>query len=287
MIKSAFRHFSLIAMLGIINWVLCSSCTSAMPDTIPTTKVMKFIGTNIQGYKEYRHIMTGMIFVLIPGGVFKMGSDHGDRDEQPVHEVCLNSFLIGKYEVTQSVWQKIMGDNPSHFKEAKQSPANSVPPDSGSDDYPVEMVLWDDCNIFCMKTGLRLPTEAEWEYACRAGANTRFYWGDEENGQFLWYKNNSMGTTQPVGRKKPNGFGLHDMLGNAWEWCYDWYGEDYYRYFPGQAKNPIGPLDGPYHIVRGGGWFNEIKNCRSTDRDGPGPDGYCRGNGFRCATNLD
>lgn len=206
-----------------------------------------------------------------------MGNTNGDGDERPVHEVKIDSFLIGKYEVTQGVWKTIMKNNPSGFNKGNE--------------YPVEMVSWEDSIIFCRKTGLKLPTEAEWEYACRAGTTTLFYWGDDEDEKFLWYKKNSMETTQPVGKKKPNGFGLYDMIGNVWEWCYDWYGEDYYQYltnyFDMPVKNPIGPLTGSYHVVRGGGWFNEIKNCRSTDRDNPGPDGYCNGNGFRCSINLD
>ncbi|MEK7450052.1 MAG: formylglycine-generating enzyme family protein [Planctomycetota bacterium] len=151
-----------------------------------------------------------------------MGSNDGENDEKPIHEVALNSFLISKYEVTQGQWQKIMNNNPSNFK---------------GDNNPVEQVSWDDCQEFCKrsetesasggKTGLRLPTEAEWEYAARAGTTTKYYWGDSINDDYLW-DNSNLGT-HPVGQKKPNGFGLYDMLGNVWEWCQDWYGAIYYQ----------------------------------------------------------
>ncbi len=157
--------------------------------------------------------------VSLPAGEFLMGSPDSDSDaqsrEKPQHQVQVNSFAIGKYPVTQAQYEAVMGTNPSYFKNNPQN--------------PVEKVSWNDAQAFCQKlsqiTGktYRLPTEAEWEYACRAGTTTRFYFGDDANqlGDYAWYDGNSQKTTHPVGQKKPNAWGLHDMIGNVWEWCED------------------------------------------------------------------
>lgn len=239
-----------------------------VPADIDALDGFTFIETNSAGYKEYRHKQTGMVFVLLPAGSFQMGSN--DADEKPIHEVTLNSFLIAKYEVTQSQWQKIMWNNPSRFK---------------GDNNPVEKVSWDDCREFCKKTGLRLPTEAEWEYAARAGTNTLFYWGDEEGGDYMWYSGNSEDTTHPVGEKKPNGFGLYDMSGNIWEWCSDWYGDNYYGSSP--KNNPQGLASGQYRVLRGGAWCRNAYLCRLSYRIREVPSvrdtSYF---GFRCVQNF-
>jgi len=178
--------------------------------------------------------------VLIPAGSFKMGSPvteagrWGD-EEGPVHRVRITRpFYMGKHEVTQEVWEKVMGANPSEFKGAKN---------------PVECVSWDDCQDFLKKLNasgkaqgtFRLPTEAEWEYACRAGTKSRFCSGDADAGlaDYAWYDGNSGRTTHPVGTRKPNAWGLFDCHGNVWEWCADWYEEDYYRKSP--RDDPTGP----------------------------------------------
>ena len=241
---------------------------SGSKESVISVKGMTHIGKNQQGYNEYKHDQTGMIFICIPGGTFKMGSNEY-KDEKPIHEVTLDSFLISKYETTQEVWRKIMGNNPSKFKGYNS---------------PVEMVSYDECQEFCKKTGLRLPTEAEWEYAARAGTTTRFYWGNKENGDYMWYSRNSGNIPHPVGGKKPNGFGLYDMSGNVWEFCQGWYGK-----YPSNAQtNPIGPASGKYRVLRGGSWFRyDAVSCRVTSRfRGNNPDASDSIEGFRCAQNI-
>ncbi|MBE8996146.1 SUMF1/EgtB/PvdO family nonheme iron enzyme [Microcystis aeruginosa] len=204
--------------------------------------------------------------VSLPAGQFLMGSPDSDPDayqnEKPPHQVQVNSFAIGKYPVTQAQYQAVMGKNPSRFKNwFKNNPQN-----------PVENVNWNDAQAFCQKlsqiTGktYRLPTEAEWEYACRAGTTTRFYFGDDANqlGDYAWYKGNSQDKTHPVGQKKPNAWGLYDMSGNVWEWCED----DWHDNYIGAPKDGSAWLtnDNDYQIVRGGSWYLNPLNCRSAYR---------------------
>jgi formylglycine-generating enzyme required for sulfatase activity len=204
--------------------------------------------------------------VTIPAGSFTMGSDESDYDdEKPQHQVKLQEFYLGKYPVTQEQYQAIMGNNPSKFKD---NPKN-----------PVELVSWDDAQEFCQKlnqkTGkkYRLPTEAEWEYACRAGTQTRYYFGDDEKqlGEYAWFDKNSDSKTHPVGQKKPNNWGLHDMSGNVWEWCEDpWH--DSYANKPEDIKNNGNSIwsdsNESRHILRGGSWNDNSGGCRSAVRDG-------------------
>jgi formylglycine-generating enzyme required for sulfatase activity len=197
--------------------------------------------------------ITGIRMVRIPGGTFEMGSTDGDKDEIPVHTVTLSAFEMSATEITQGQYKAVMGKNPSHF--------------TGDDNLPVESVSWNDAVSFCralsQKTGseFRLPTEAEWEYACRAGTTTKYSLGDNASdlARAGWYFSNSSLKTHPVGQKTPNAWGLYDMHGNVWEWCSDWYG----NYPSGSVTNPMGAQTGPYRVIRGGGWCNYVYNCRS------------------------
>jgi len=226
-----------------------------------------FIDKNAQGTKEYRYEQSGMIFVLIPDGEFIMGNDEELRtkDEKPAHKVVIKEFLIAKYPTTQDVWQKIMGSNPSKFKKGGN--------------YPVDTVSWDNCQEFCQKTGLRLPTEAEWEFAFRSWTTTRYFWGEHEDMEYMWFQRNAEKSTHPVGQKKPNNFGLYDMAGNVWEWCQDWYGP----YSATSQINPGGPETGEQKVMRGGSWFSFHYNCTATNRFGAKPSKLLNLNGFRCA----
>ena len=188
--------------------------------------------------------------LLVPGGTFMMGCDpECSSDESPAHQVTLtNAFYMGKTEVTQAQWQAKMGSNPSYFSGSSDSPSR-----------PVEQVSWDTIQSFNSATGLRLPTEAEWEYAYRAATTTAFHSypaqptgfnDDTLLGNIAWYYSNSAGSTHAVGGKFSNGLGLHDMSGNVWEWCQDWYGP----YSSASVTNPTGPTTGSYRLLRGGGW---------------------------------
>jgi formylglycine-generating enzyme required for sulfatase activity len=228
-----------------------------------------------------------MEFVLIPAGEFMMGSPDGDKnaygDEKPRHKVTISQpFYLGKYEVTQAQWEVVMGNNPSRFKGWNN---------------PVEWVTWDEIQEFIKKLNqkaggnkYRLPTEAEWEYAARAGTTSRYSFGDEAGalGRYAWYDSNSGDTTHPVGQKEPNGWGLYDMHGNVFERVQDWYSEKYYSGSP--ATDPQGPSSGTGRVFRSGSWDADARFCRSAFRiyeDYP-PDYDQRNNlGFRLAFSPD
>jgi len=208
--------------------------------------------------------------VSLPAGEFLMGSPDSDPDawdsEKPPHQVKVNSFAIGKYPVTQAQYQAVMGTNPSHFKNNSWFKNNLQ--------NPVERVSWNDAQAFCQKlsqiTGktYRLPTEAEWEYACRAGTTTRYYFGDDANqlGDYAWYKGNSQNTTHPVGQKRPNAWGLYDMSGNVWEWCEDNWHSSYIGAPTDGSAWSINDNDNDYRIRRGGSWYFNPNYCRSAYR---------------------
>jgi formylglycine-generating enzyme required for sulfatase activity len=202
--------------------------------------------------------------VLIPAGEFLMGSPDSDgyakSDEKPQHRVRITKpFYLSMYLVTQEQWEAVMGSNPSNFKGPKN---------------PVERVGWGDCQQFIDKMNetlgvpggkFQLPTEAQWEYACRAGSTTRFCFGDDEGqlGEYAWYDKNSGRQTHPVGEKRPNAWGLYDMHGNVDQWCADWY---YGLFANSTVDDPTGPRSGSYRVYRGGGWYNPAGYCRSANR---------------------
>ena len=205
--------------------------------------------------------------VQVPGGTFTMGatSEQGSSDpyadERPTHQVTLSSYSIGQTEVTQELWQAVMGNNPSRFKGSKR---------------PVESVSWNDCQDFIRRlnslTGqnFRLPTEAEWEYAARGGrSGGTKYAGSNSIGDVAWYDGNSGNTTHDVATKRANELGIYDMSGNVWEWCQDWYSD----YSSSSQTNPQGPSSGSPRVLRGGGWYNDARYCRVSSRDCYGP-GY-------------
>ena len=190
----------------------------------------------------------GMVF--IKGGCFIMGNDYAQEDEKPEHEICVDDFYLDKYEVTQARWEKLMGFNPSKFSGA---------------DLPVEQVNFVNVQKFIKKSAgaCRLPTEAEWEYAARGGATTRYYWGNMVHGDYTWYEENSEEKTHPVGSKAPNQYGVYDMMGSVWEWVNDWY-EPYYKIR--SKNNPQGPKTGESKVVRGGSFDSSAGALRITNR---------------------
>jgi formylglycine-generating enzyme required for sulfatase activity len=222
----------------------------------------------------------GMKFVLIPAGTFMMGADKNDEDaaddEQPRHQVTISKpFYLGVYEVTQQQWTAVMGNNPSYHK---------------GDDNPVEMVSWDDAQDFIKRLNqkeahsrYRLPTEAEWEYAARAGSTSTYFFGDDESqlGDHAWYYDNSGKETHPVGQKRPNAWGLYDIIGNVNEWVGDWWGETYYANSP--SSDPTGPLSGHDRAVRGSSWNSDARICRSAYRGRHEPSSRDEFAGFRLA----
>jgi len=236
---------------------------------------------------------------LIPPGSFLMGAQPGEQDsadeEFPQHPVTLSKgFYMAGDLTTQALWKALMGANPSWFSLGAGG--------SSTNDFtrPVEFVSWNDVNAAntgflallnaataaTRPTGMafRLPTEAEWEYACRAGTTTRFYWGDDPSyatlNQYAWWLGNSGATTHPVaslGGGSANPFGLFDINGNVWEWCGDWYGS----YTVASETDPTGPATGTYHVVRGGSWYHGNSYCRSANRSYSGPDDRFSSIGFR------
>ena len=218
--------------------------------------------------------ISGIEMVAIPAGSFEMGSPDQDEPDQRLHKVSVSAFLIDKYPVTQEVYEKSMGKNPSLWK----GPRN-----------PVDQIRWPDAAAFCNARsqaqglqpaydtntwscnfdadGYRLPTEAEYEYALRAGSTNTDYWfgnSPEDLKRYAWFKGNSPRGTHPVGEKPPNNWGLCDMVGNVWEWCNDWYQQDYYQHSP--QRDPRGPATGQNRVVRGGCWNSKPDYCRAAYR---------------------
>jgi len=231
---------------------------------------------------------TGIEMLLIPPGLFTMGCSPSDLytgcpgDENPTHAVTLtNAFYLGRYEVTQEQWMTRVGSNPSHFVGYADSPSR-----------PVEKVSWDMIANFNTMTGLRLPTEAKWEYAYRAQMGTEplvtrtaFHNGNDDAllGNIAWYNVNSEIHTHAVGGKLANALGLHDMSGNVFEWVNDWYGSTYYS--SSFSTNPTGPSSGEQRVVRGGGWFSWAHQCRASERFAHASNRGYYDRGFRSARN--
>ena len=280
----------IVGVVGIVVWGLSGTATPKKP-------VAKLVGEPIAN-------SIGMVLVPIPAGEFMMGSPESEEcrdDDETQHGVTLTkSFHLGRTEVTQGQWKAVMGTPPWEGEDDVKE----------GDDYPATHVSWEDAVEFCRKLSekegveYRLPTEAEWEYACRAGTTTVWSFGDVEPqlGGYAWCRDNAGDFGEKyahiVGQKKTNPWGLHDMHGNVWEWCHDRYG----KYPSGDVTDPVGPASGSYRVFRGGGWrglhdmhgnlwewsddqidswFNRGGDCRSADRGGDTPsfrDGYL---GFR------
>lgn len=222
-----------------------------------------------------------MKLALIPAGTFTMGSPVGEserRVNESQHEVKISkSYFLGVYEVTQRDYELVMGKSPSYFKGAKN---------------PVENVSWIDAVSFCKKLSeipeeksagrvYRLPTEAEWEYACRATSTTSYSFGDtaDDLGLHAWFRLIAEGKTHPVGKRMANGWGLYDMHGNVWEWCQDRYAD----YPIEESNDPQGAVEGTYRVFRGGSWANVARHCRSADRSWDDPTERGKDGGFRVA----
>jgi formylglycine-generating enzyme required for sulfatase activity len=239
----------------MIKKIVILACTSLF-------SVLPFI--QITQASDYTNSI-GMEFIQIEAGCFNMGRNSklriGGDDELPRHKVCIKKpFLLGKTEVTQKQWVEVMKRNPSRFK---------------GDNKPVERVSWKDVQIFIKHLDkneggkhYRLPTEAEWEYAARAGSDSIYHFGDDIKTltEYAWFSANSDKHTHPVAQKKPNQWGLYDMHGNVHEWVQDLYGSDYYR--KSTTDDPPGADSGWMRVYRGGSWFYHAGGLRSTDRNG-------------------
>ncbi len=259
---------ALALLIGIIKFCARSSGGEASPETSDTTAV---VSPNTTAMVDTVHNVVNQTFTVngvsfdmveVVGGTFTMGAtaeqgSDASEDENPAHQVTLSSYMIGKTEVTQELWQAVIGSNPSYFK--------------GSN-LPVEQVSWEDCQEFITKlnalTGknFRLPTEAEWEFAARGGSNSQgFKYSGSNTVDVAWYNINSSSTTHPVATKAPNELGIYDMSGNVWEWCNDWFSDSYYT--SASQTNPTGPNSGSYRVDRGGSWGDDAGACRVSDRN--------------------
>jgi formylglycine-generating enzyme required for sulfatase activity len=238
---------------------------------------------------EIVHKKTGIEMVFIPAGEFMMGLGAGGRDVTPTHRVRITKpFYLGKYEVTTGQWQAVMGTDLWNFKGRERLGAVVEGYVKRSDQAPIAWVSWNSCQEFLRKAGdgLRLPTEAEWEYACKAGSTTKYSFGNDasELGRYAWHGQKEGVYAIPVGRKLPNAWGLYDMHGNVCEWCQDWYDEKYYSKSPG--NDPMGPGSGTDRVNRGGCWASNPAKCRSADRARYGPSTGSGYTGFRVCLGL-
>ena len=246
--------------------------------------LISLVSLNAQTISNKTFTVNGVSFtmVYVQGSTFIMGGTPEQRryslvSEEPAHSVTLSSYMIGQTEVTQSLWEAVMGDNPSYF--------------TGDTSRPVEMVSWDDCQTFITKLNsisgehFRLPTEAEWEFAARGGMKSKGYMcsGSNDIDEIAWYDSDAGYGTHPVGTKKANELGIYDMSGNVWEWCNDLYG----RYFSKAFTNPTGPENSAFRVFRGGCWFDFERFCRVSLRGGDYPGDCGFGRGLRLAMNVE
>jgi len=262
-----------------------------------------YIDHNLQGHAEYEHRGTGVVFVYLPAGAGRVGShrDECERndDEGPAHAVHLSPFLIAKYEISQREWRDVMLENPSYFRvggEGEGFIGDELSTAQAYLELPVENVSWDECTEYCSRTGLELPTEAQWEFACRAGTVTAFTFGDTISADQanFWastgYCNGEtgmeLGRTALIDAYTPNAFGLHNMHGNVWEWCRDEYSETAYPTLEGGAVDPLVENGSGQRILRGGGWFGLPRYCRSSNRSSLDPAVKSLQIGFRPVLTL-
>lgn len=228
-------------------------------------------------------LLDGSGFVRIPAGEFLMGANNGNDDEKPAHRVRIRqSFEMSKFEVTQAQWEAVMSRPPEAHSRPGSRTANVNPSYFKGPNLPVENVSWDEVQQFLRALNARdreheyrLPTEAEWEYACRAGQEDTVDKLEAE----AWYRGNASGQTHPVGQKQPNAWGLFDMRGNVWEWVQDWYDPNYYKSSP--ATDPAGPPDASYRVYRGGSWYSGATDCRAAMRGFDLPANHYYSLGFR------
>ncbi|MBP9134501.1 MAG: SUMF1/EgtB/PvdO family nonheme iron enzyme [Saprospiraceae bacterium] len=253
-----------VVEVGIIDSMAMEDGEAVVEEAVDSVPVMEDTEMNdskSKSFTTYTETAAGVSFkmVAIPGGTFSMGSNDGGSNERPVHSVSLSAYYMGETEVTQALWQAVMGTNPSDHKNCEEC--------------PVEKVSWNDAQKFIsklnQKTGkrYRLPTEAEWEYAAKGGQSYT-YSGSNDIKDVAWYSENGNRETHPVKQKRANGYGLYDMSGNVWEWCADWYADwyaaDYYSKSPN--KNPAGPSAGNWRVLRGGSCYNSSEYCRVANR---------------------
>jgi formylglycine-generating enzyme required for sulfatase activity len=260
------------ALGGVLALLIASGLCCGRGEPLSGSGTVKTTGTPTL---PVIHTAGGSAMVLIPSGTLLMGDRSGHPNEAPAHEVKVADFSMDVHEVTQADFARYDLPNPSHFKGPQ---------------LPVEQVTWPQAALFCnarsraeglepcynedtaecnfSANGYRLPTEAEWEYACRVGSKTTYSFGADERqlGRFAWFKDNANKKTHPVGEKQPNAWGLYDMHGNVSEWCNDIYDESYYEKSP--SENPTGPAEGKQYVLRGGSWASSADAIRSAYRMG-------------------
>jgi sulfatase modifying factor 1 len=235
------------------SWITLLSCFLNMTEANPPQSKQASQSILIEP-------LTGIEMIHIPNGCFNMGNNdiYNNLDERTIHRTCLDGFYIAKYEVTQQQWERVINNNPSFFQDCGPT-------------CPVEQISWNDTQTFIEKlntlTGMqfRLPSEAEWEYACRSGSQNTFYCGSNELDDIAWFNYNANHQTHPVGLKQANHFGLYDMNGNVWEWVNDWYDADYYQTTP--VHNPKGPVNGVGKVGRGGSWAHAHWTLLGSNRE--------------------